>query len=461
MPFDLLPIFAWSSVVATLLVPLWMLAPVDERDTVCAWLAIGVTAYAVKHLLIVALPQWSDTPLDASAYVTHAEALSLHWSGLPVDPEAYRLAGYIHWWGIEHGRLWMPNAPIPYAGVLGTSEWLYAGLLGLHLPFGAAWLNWATATNLLIAAMLPAMSWLLATELGAGRVGATAAATLMAVDPTTSINASWLLKDVLTTAVAMLALLAACRLRERSSLKALLILALALAALSATRFVGFIAIALALTSIVFVGLARRDALPWTHLLAVALSLLLSAGIAAYPQVPEHTQIIDTLINRFTAVNETLVAGERAQAFDPAVHEWRDRLRNDPLLAGLQVIARTLCAPYPWSFLKQPLTGESHMELYLLGSLVWLLSLPLIGIGLLTVARRRTFVDLLCLGVISALAFAYIVTLGEWSTRQRAFMNPLFFAFFGIGLMRARSWLSAGLPHRKTRVACGQRTRIAG
>lgn len=454
MPLELFCAFVWALAIAALVVPLWLLAPAGQRGTVCAWLVLGLAAYAVKHLLILALPQWSDAPLDANGYAMHAEALFLHWTGVAVDPDAYWLAGYTHAWEATHGRLWMPEAAIPYAGVLGTSEWLYSALLALHLPTGATWPAWATATNLLIAAMLPAASWLLATKLGAGRAGAAAAAMLMAIDPATSVNASWLLKDVLTAIVAMLALLAACRLLEQASLKALLVLTLALAVLGATRFVGFVAIALTLGGIFVIGVARRDALHWTPLLAVALSLLVSASIATYPLDPDHTQIDDALLYRFDAANATMTASEGAQAFDPSVHEWRSRLRDDPLLAVFHAIARTLCAPYPWSVLKQPLTWESHMELYLFGSLVWLLCLPLIGIGVVKVARRRTAIDLLCLGVVLALALAYIAVLGEWSTRQRAFMNPLFFAFFGMGLVQVKDWLSARRLHGKARVAYG-------
>src|SRR5690606_12039210 len=133
-----------------------------------------------------------------------------------------------NWWANSHGAWWAPDADIPFAGVLGTSEWLYAALLALHIPFGPDWPVWATATNLAAAAMLPGATWLLATELGAGRTAAMAGAALMALDPTTSINASWLLKDVVATAVALLALLAAVRLLARASLQALLVLTLCL-----------------------------------------------------------------------------------------------------------------------------------------------------------------------------------------------------------------------------------------
>ncbi len=440
--------------VATLVVPLGILAPPPARPSLFAWLVVGLIAYAIKHLLILASPQWGDTPVDVSAYVAHAEALSLHWSGLPVDPEAYRLAGYTSHWELENGRLWMPDASIPYAGVLGTSEWLYSALLALHGPLGSAWQSWAMGTNLLIAAVLPATSWLLALELGAGRAGAAAAATLMAIDPTTSVNASWLLKDVLTTAVAMLALLAACQLLRQTSLKALTVLTVALAILGATRFVGFVSIALTLTGVVFIGAARHGPLRWPPLVAIALSLLLSAAIATYPQSPDHIQALGTLFDRFEAANATMAAKDGARTFDPTVHEWRDRLRNEPLLATLQAIARTLFAPYPWSVLKQPPTWSSHMELYLPGSLVWLLCLPLIGIGALQLTRRRTAIDLLCLGIVLTLALAYIAVMGEWSTRQRAFMNPLFFAFFGLGLGQATAWLALRRHGGSTKVAYG-------
>lgn len=454
MPIDPIHLTVWTMAVAAFMVPLLRFTPANRRTTVLAWTLVGVAAYAAKHLLIVALPQWTDAPSDASGYVAHAEALFLHWNAAPVDPDAYRLAGYSQHWAAAHGRFWAPHAQIPYASVLGTSEWLYSALLAQHLPIGPAWPAWATGTNLLIAAMLPAASWLLAIELGADRTGAAAAAALMAIDPTTSVNASWLLKDVFTTAVAALALLAACHLLRRVSLQAMLILTLTLAVLVATRFVGFLAIACTLVGLFLIGVVQRDKPRWTPLVAVGLSLVAATGIAAYPLAPDHAQVVDTLLGRFDAANATMMAGAGERAFDPSVSEWWSRLKDNPLLAMLQAVARTLFAPYPWSVLQSPLTWDSHLELYLLGSLVWLLCLPLIGIGLVQAAQRRSLSDLLCLGTVFALTIAYILMMGEWSTRQRAFMNPLFFAFFGLGLMQVKRWLSVHLPDSKAKVAYG-------
>lgn len=258
MPIDPIPLILWAMAAATLMVPLLRIAPANQRTTVFAWTLVGAVAYTAKHLLIIALPQWTDAPSDASGYVAHAEALFLHWSAVPVDPDAYRLAGYSQDWAAAHGRFWAPHAQIPYTSVLGTSEWLYSALLALHLPIGPAWPAWAAGTNLLLAAMLPATSWLLAIELGADRMGAAAAAALMAIDPTTSVNASWLLKDVFTAAVAALALLAACHLLRRVSLQAMWILTLTLAVLVATRFVGFLAIACALAGLFLIGVVQHD-----------------------------------------------------------------------------------------------------------------------------------------------------------------------------------------------------------
>jgi hypothetical protein len=55
-----------------------------------------------------------------------------------------------------------------------------------------------------------------------------------------------------------------------------------------------------------------------------------------------------------------------------------------------------------------------------------------------------------LALLGVLWCAYTIFLGEWSTRQRVFMMPVFFAFAALGfdsLMRSRSRapvLSAGL-----------------
>ena len=454
-----LPTLLWALAIAVMAAPVIALADATQRRPVLGWMLAGGVCFGGKHLVLRNMPPWADTPLDAQGYALHADAFLHHWSSLPVDPLHHRLWGFLNngWAQISGNPWWQPDADIPYASVFGTTEWLYSAFLGAHGTLGTDWESWAIASNVAMAALLPAVTWLLAKELGAGRWAATGAAALMAIDPTTSVNASWLLKDVLATVLAMWALLAATRLirDEQGFTVPAAVLTLALALLSGTRLVGGLAIAIALVVVLVMTPRRSDGLLGSLLVAAGLSVAAYAVINYFPADVDAQRFIDALTGRLGATRDTMLASPQDAAFDPSVGDWTTRLQEDPLGAIAHAIARTLFAPYPWAVFKEPPTGLHHGELYLLGSTVWLLGLPLIALGMIHALRRRTSVDILLLTTVGTLAVVYVGVLGEWSTRQRAFMNPVFFAFFGLGLEKLKSWTAARQNYPKGHMDEGQ------
>ncbi|MBX8577851.1 hypothetical protein [Pseudomonas cichorii] len=136
--------------------------------------------------------------------------------------------------------------------------------------------------------------------------------------------------------------------------------------------------------------------------------------------------------------QTLTADKGDSGADKSVIEWRAYLQDSPVKAVLRSIVRTLFAPYPWTAITQKITGKNHIELYVFGTFFWVLTLPGLFIGMIIAAKQgiKTYVLLLFLTIMTA---AYIVFFGEWSTRQRVFMEPLFFSFAAIGWHKIWSW----------------------
>jgi len=421
----------------------WQSAP-DCRRQAVGWAFAGMLACLVKIALLQQAPQWLDVPWDAQKYQANAEALHLHWLGYAVDPQTYDLTGYNAGWDASYGPLWTPQAPITYTGVFGTYEWLYVAYAALWQFVANDWVNWTIWSHAALAGIFPAGAFLLSRFLGASPAGARLAALLVLLDPLTATNASWLLKDTLVGFLVVLALLGAARLRDRPHWSGAVLVGIALGLLGGGRFVAYLATAIAL-------LVLLASMLWTgwraSAKAVAAGLCLSLPILLVLHVfPVHinpSMAGKAVIQRIGAQTQTLRAGKGDEGSDRVVIDWRERLTRDPLRAVATSISRTLFAPYPWAMAKGGLTGANHIELYYPGTILWIICLPLTVLGLLASVRRMAPESLWLIALLATLWLAYTVFLGEWSTRQRVFMIPVFFAFAALGFdtllwRRARS-----------------------
>ncbi len=129
--------------------------------------------------------------------------------------------------------------------------------------------------------------------------------------------------------------------------------------------------------------------------------------------------------------------------DDMTLKWKDSLRDNSLYAAIRSVAHTLFAPYPWVAIHPGLTGRSASELYYPGVLLWMFCLPGITAAIaLGVRSRDPEFWLVVLFLLSQLA-AYTIWQGEWSTRQRVFVLPAFFALAAIGWNR----LAVGFRNR--------------
>jgi hypothetical protein len=131
------------------------------------------------------------------------------------------------------------------------------------------------------------------------------------------------------------------------------------------------------------------------------------------------------------------------AVDDTVVDWYARLSKSPLKALATAASRTLFAPYPWVIITDGLNFRNGIELYYLGVVPWIICLPGIFWAIARAIRNPSFPAAFLGLVLGACLGAYIVFLGEWSTRQRVFMLPVFFALASIGwadlVQRLRFW----------------------
>lgn len=424
---------AWCGFAALILWITHALAEAEFKAAVTRWALVGLGLAVLKSLLILQTSQWSDVPPDSRIFQLHAEALRLHWMGLPVDPDDYKLTGYLNSWRTYLGPHWMPDAPLQYVGVLGTHEWLYTAFLAVWQSLGEGWAFWATMGNAAMAGALPSFTYLVVRHLGASARIGHLGAVLVALDPSIAVNSTWLIKDTLAAFVAMAGVVLIGRLFRRPHWVLAVALALVLGLLAGIRFVAYAAFLIALLGLTPMFLSTREG---PSVRAIGLAILLStfvwASIYTAPQPLTPGGWIDALENPLHAQADTLHADVGELGADESVAAWKSYLQDKPEWAPLRSALRTLMAPYPWVALTHGLSGDNHIELYLPGTVLWILSLPAILLGMLTAARQAGPKAWVLLIVLALIAGAYITFFGEWSTRQRIFMLPLFFAFAAIG-----------------------------
>jgi len=240
-----------------------------------------------------------------------------------------------------------------------------------------------------------------------------------------------------------------------------LLFACSSALLGGVRFAALSAVCLAVVVMLPVLLAKGR-----RLAALALLVATMGGLCLFAitdSVPSSNPI--TLVGRpFASVlgilagqRETLSASMRvaagsqspAPAVDQTVVDWYARLHKAPALAVATAVARTLFAPYPWVVFTKGLDYHNGIELYYLGVLLWIACLPGLFWGLTVKASRPHLEFVFLVLVIGASLGAYVLFMGEWSTRQRVFALPVFFAITAIGItdlnVRLARWRKRARP----------------
>lgn len=422
-----------------------MLARSDTRRTVLALVLLGLIASGIKIWAFQHAPQWHDTNPDSITYDLNAKAFKAHWEGRPVDGATHNLRGLLAFYtaGV-HGPEWGPNDQLSYASIIGSQEWLYTAYVATWYFFSDATRRVVIASNALWAAFLPAAAFGIALSLGATKRLALAAGGLALIDPSAGANASWMLKDTLASFLAMTTLWALLAYVTEKKTSRLAPAALALFALGGVRFGSFLGFVIA-AGIICIWLISRK----RHMHALAIAGVLSfawllQGIHSY--APNFASSSGKLINSSTPLQTinggvgVLSASKGEASADESVLDWKNHLSTQPLHAIARSLSRTLFAPYPWVAIDPGLNWTSFSELYYPGTLLWIICLPgILTTALFAIRKNDPGLWLLLLFLASQFA-AYSIWLGEWSTRQRVFALPAFFAMAVLGWGQLSSFL---------------------
>jgi 4-amino-4-deoxy-L-arabinose transferase-like glycosyltransferase len=443
-----LPTFILIALTASVIWFMQSLADKEIKRLTLSWLLFGIVISIFKNLLVQMTPQWTDIPVDSLTYQLHAKALYLHWSGYPVDAIEYKLAGYLNGWHSIYGDYWLPDADISYAGVFGTREWVYPAFLAtLNIAFDE---KYGILANAVMAGTLPAAAYLITRELGGSEKICQLAALFVALDPSVAINSAWLIKDTLAAFISAITVIAICKICKKPDFKFSVVLALSLGLLAGVRHVAFLSFGVVLSGLVVVLIIKRTKKQTMCFFTASLvSLLICGALYITPTNPSPSkELIVSSISPIKAQVSTFTAKQNEQGADTSVVQWRIYLSDHPVKAIVRSIVRTLFAPYPWSVFQERLTGSNYIELYLFGTLFWIvIAIPSMFIGM-AIASKNGLPATALIALLIVISIPYLIFFGEWSTRQRVFMMPLFLSFAAIGWQRIWQFL---LPRLKLRL----------
>ncbi|MFU0507708.1 hypothetical protein [Pseudaminobacter sp. NGMCC 1.201702] len=421
-----------------------------ERATSVILCIMGFMFATLKIWLIQQTPQWHDVMLDARQYQLQAQAFADHWHGLAVDVDRMRVLGLQ-----SRGQgTWPPNLNLPYSSIFGTHEWLFSAYLAVWKVISPNWFLWASYANAAFSAFFPAAAFGIARSLGAGRRVSILAGAAALFDPAAAVNGAWLLKDTLAGWLAIGAIWAGIRMRESRGLWVFVIFIIFTGFLGAVRFAALVAIFFACTAVALIFVfQRRWRCAANFGISPAFALLIFALFCALPLSADRVEQLNPFSSVTSIVrgqHETFVTtSSNNAASDETVIDWRNRLSENPIRALFTSASRTLFAPYPWVAITHGLSYDNGFELYYMGMILWIFCLPGILWSIINKVVRPTIPYVFILCILGSAFAGYTLFLGEWSTRQRVFLLPVFFALAAIGWadLHAR-WRERHRPNRR-------------
>jgi hypothetical protein len=219
-----------------------------------------------------------------------------------------------------------------------------------------------------------------------------------------------------------------------------LFLLISLCGLSIIRFHAYLVFLLAIVPITILLLRNKQMNTAVYLFGICLiTVFISHQLYinfpfSWPDFSKTTPnvITNTLTDQAAFQIASLNAQEGDNGYDETTAKWVDRFRENPVLAVIKTIARTLFAPYPWVAIYPGLTYTSFSELYYPGNLLWMIFLPAFFTGVICFGWTKTHSRLFLAVWLSIIVFAYILVQGEFSTRQRVFAMPLLWIIVAVG-----------------------------
>jgi len=406
-----------------------------------------IVVQALFILLFQQLPQSQDIPPDSLTYHLHGSALAQHLQGLTVDANTFGLQL------VQGETSWTPDSDLNFPYVAGSSHFLYQAYLGaLYYFLPEPNQQVAALSQILMLAALPIMTYRLAMLLFSRCNLAFIASVLVAIDTRFTVNAIWLLKDTLLTFTLLLFLIYFFNIANISDQnRRLNIIGLLCSLIALFCLRTHVAMALWLLASGYSAyMIKTDSKVY---LPVLLSLLAAYYISGFLKLPIWEfasletylragviQISSLSTSTSIVINSAgITTPDTGYMIDSAIDSFYQSLINSPLTSVAMATSRTLFAPYPWTPMVQGFEGTAY-DLYFPGMIIWLLCLPFFMIGIVCAWQQPGVLHKLLVIFAAIVAAMYIISFGEFSTRQRQFLTPLFWVWTACGILSFREFL---------------------
>jgi hypothetical protein len=270
------------------------------------------------------------------------------------------------------------------------------------------------------------------------------------LDPSIGAVAASMLKDTLASSLMMLTIWAALAFIVDKRREALVWLCFALGALTAVRFVAYVAIGAGLGVVLIFNLWQKQLKRGgSILLVLALSTIIQIALDQAPTGISLAQWYNSMASPYQGQVGTFSRQPGEVGADEAVLRWKEELKRNPTLAIVKSVPHSLFAPYPWLAIWPGLTWRKINELYYPGMVLWIMCLPGILYSLIGIRKQKDRLPWVFVAtVLLFLLVIYTTFFGEWSTRQRVFALPVFFALAAIGWDRIALKLRGSPPPPK-------------
>ena len=431
---------------------LLIIADASQRKILCLLFLGGLAWFTFAILEVRSFPQATAEAPDASTYHLYATAITTHWNGEVVRREDFPLP-----WLDQHGRDWFPEENLPLGYVMGTRNYLYQAYAAVIYYFTGIHRIHVYLSQAILLAAIPPFVFGIAQLLFRERRVALLAVCLVFVDANFPVVGAFLLKESLLCLIILVVLwLTILVFRGAFQWYIPVLLVMAIAGLSVLRFHGNVAWWLAMFLVLGIAKNCCGKLRW-YIAGLVLASYVAAAVVFLPPWTwgKHFQFsigltdvastnlvalyggVGTLVKAWigeTVENEPSISSFKNIAREPWTADWFQLVKDDPFKALIRSIVRTVFAPYPWIWFKDGLLGNNWYELMYPGVIPWCFGFPF-GIVALWKLRIKIspmlFFIFIWIGV--TVAF-YLVFQGEFSTRARVHLMPVFWIFIAYGLV---------------------------
>ena len=408
------------------------------------------------------------------------------------DPGYYKNVAYFlaaHFQGydvnfIEHGtKIGKPSSLLQYdhsifgqrawrvgeeygsiALLLDTYHYLYSCYLGFFIVLTGEQVELAIFGNAIFFAGIVQTLFILVQQITKNALHSRIAAILLILDSGFLAAGAFLLRDLLIIYFLYLSVLLISASGSASDWRRPVLIILSgciIGSLGALRYPVFFLVVVSVVVVILMGWRVRNVRPLRYLCITVISVIvllfsqLGSDIANPMKVTNHLLYpshiartafysqnvvqLDAVKKRKTiasdaSTTDSVVAGD-VEEKEIQVTVQFDRTDVKNIITSL---AHTVFAPYPWSTLQEGFKGN-WPELFIVGGLVWMITLPFVLIYIPTIISSRDVTVWLMMLISVGLFLAYSVTEGEYSTRPRLMSMPFLWFVAAGGIVRVMSW----------------------